>query len=65
MRGAVLYKLGLGCVKDRIMRKSYGVSKTVVFDEIKHPASRKFKGIDGVVRCRDVMHWYAKKVSPP
>ena len=62
MRGAVLYKLGLDFVKDRIIRKSYGVAMNVAFRPGHHPNSRKVTSLDGVVRCEDVMHWYAYKV---
>jgi hypothetical protein len=62
MRGAVLYKLGLDFVKDRIMRRSYGVAMNVAFRSGHHPNSRKVTSLDGVVRCEDVMHWYAYKV---
>jgi hypothetical protein len=65
MRGAVLYKLGLDFVKDRIMRRSYGVAMNVAFRAGHHPTSRKVTSLDGVVRCEDVMHWYAYKVIPP
>ena len=65
MRGAVLYKLGLDFVKDRIIRKSYGVAMNVAFRPGHHPNSRKVTSLDGVVRCEDVMHWYAYKVRSP
>jgi hypothetical protein len=62
MRGAVLYKLGLDLVTDRVMRVSYGTQMRVPFREGYHPASRKEIGYDGLPRCGGVMHWFAKKV---
>jgi hypothetical protein len=62
MRGAVLYKLGLDFVKDRIMRRNYGVAMNVVFRPGYHPAHRRITGLDGVVRCENVMDWYGNKV---
>jgi hypothetical protein len=63
MKGAVLYKLGLDFVKDRVMRVSYGTTTGVPFEEGHHPDSRKVMGYDGTARCSGVMHWFAKKVS--
>jgi hypothetical protein len=63
MRGAVLYKLGLDFVKDRVMRVSYGTSARVAFEEGYHPISRKVTDYDGYARCSGVMHWFAKKVT--
>ena len=62
MRGAVLYKLGLDFVKDRVMRVSYGTVSRVPFREGYHPVSRKEVDFDGFPRCGGVMHWFAKKV---
>lgn len=62
MRGAVLYKLGLDFVKDRVMRVSYGTAARVPFEEGRHPISRKGIDYDGKARCSGVMHWFAKKV---
>jgi hypothetical protein len=61
MRGAVLYKLGLDYVKDRVARFSYGVTYNAEFVAGHHPNNRKIACLDGVVRCSDVMDWYAKK----
>jgi hypothetical protein len=63
MRGAVLYKLGLDFVKDRVMRVSYGTTVRIPFEEGYHPYSRKVVDYDGTAKCRGVMHWFAKKVS--
>jgi hypothetical protein len=62
MKGAVLYKLGLDFVKDRVLRVSYGTSTCIPFEEGYHPDSRKVMDYDGIARCRGVMHWFAKKV---
>jgi hypothetical protein len=64
MRGAVLYKLGLDFVKDRIMRMSYGVRMRSWWRQGYHPESRRVVGLDGEPRCRGVMDWYAHKVHP-
>jgi hypothetical protein len=62
MRGAVLYKLGLDFVKDRVMRVSYGTSSRVAFRNGYHPLSRRVVDFDGIPRCRGVMQWFVKKV---
>jgi len=65
MRGAVLYKLGLDLVTDRVMRRSYGIATNVPFRRGHHPESARYLDIDGTMRCRDVMHWYVHKVLNP
>lgn len=62
MRGAVLNGLGLNLIKERLMRRSYGITSHPVFVEGEHPVKRRYVDIDGTVRCRDVMNWYAIKV---
>lgn len=62
MRGAVLYKLGLNYVKERIMRWSYGIRYDVLFRPGYHPLSRKVVGLDNVARCEDVIDWFVTKV---
>lgn len=62
MRGAVLYKLGLDFVKDRVMRLSYGVITRVQFRPGYHPQSRRYIPIEGTVSCKGVMDWFAHKV---
>lgn len=64
MRGAVLYGLGLNMVKERLMRRSYGVTSNPAFVANIHNPRRKFVDVDGVERCRDFMDWYAVKVYP-
>jgi hypothetical protein len=62
MRGAVLYKLGLDVVKERIMPRNYGTTMSSVYRQGYHPSARKYMSIDGVTRCRGEMDWYATKV---
>jgi hypothetical protein len=62
MRGAVLHGLGLNLVKERLMRRSYGVTSRPVFVPGRHPENLKYEDVDGTVRCKDVMEWYAIKV---
>jgi hypothetical protein len=62
MRGAVLHKMGINSVKERLMRRSYGVIANKAFRQGIHPEFRKFTDIAGVVRCRGNMNWYATKV---
>jgi hypothetical protein len=62
MRGAVLYKLGLDYVKDRVMRRSYGVPTSVIFRDGYHPVSRRWVDAAGDTRCQGVMRWFASKV---
>jgi hypothetical protein len=63
MRGAVLYKLGLDFVKDRVLPRSYGINAEAIFRPGYHPESRKVEDLDGVTCCRGTMFWFAKKVS--
>ena len=61
MKGAVLHKLGLNFVKERMMRRSYGVAFNRPF---KHgdPTDRKGTNLRGETICRGAMKWYASKV---
>lgn len=63
MRGAVLYGLGLHLVKERLMRRSYGVTSHPAYVAGLHPQHRRFVDVDGTERCKDVMDWYAIKVA--
>ena len=65
MRGAVLYKLGLNFVKERLMRRSYGACVQVLFSSGYHPEHLKVECIDGVIRCDRVMDWFVQKVPSP
>jgi hypothetical protein len=62
MRGAVLYKLGLDYVKDRVLRLSYGIQTNVLFRRDYHPVARRYVDFSGQLRCRGYMRWYAKRV---
>lgn len=62
MKGAVLYKLGLDFVKDRVMRVSYGTPTRAPFREGYHPSSRRVFGLDGIAKCSGVLHWFVTKV---
>ena len=65
MRGAILHRLGLNCVKKRLLRRHYGVTLSPPFEEGHHPKSRRFMDrVLGVPRCEGVMCWLAAKVSP-
>ena len=63
MRGAVLHRMGFNFVKERIMRRNYGVTyiKTP-FEPGVDPENLKEISISGLPACRDVMRWYATKV---
>jgi hypothetical protein len=65
MHGAVLHKLGLDFVMDRMMRASYGVHMDHVFRAGKDPEHRKFLAMDGVLRCKGRFDIYKKKVPFP
>jgi len=64
LRGAVLHGLGLTSIKERLMRRSYGVSSHPAFIQGVHDEKRKWVDTAGDVRCRDVMEWFATKVVP-
>ena len=62
MRGAVLYKLGLDFVKERIARRHYGHAWNPNFIQGHHPEYRKFTNVDGWVLCSNAVDYYVKKV---
>ena len=63
MRGAVLYKMGLNLVKERLMRRHYGVVyNRYGFNEGSDPEGLRGFDINGELLCRDVMEWYTQKV---
>lgn len=65
VRGAVLYGLNSGIVRERILRRHYGIPTSVVWDPEKHPIERRWKDdLDGTWRV-DVMKWYVSKVFTP
>jgi hypothetical protein len=63
MKGAVLYKLGLDLVRNRVMRVSYGIEQRLPFQEGRHPESLRVIGLEGHSMCEGIMYWFAKKVS--
>ena len=62
MRGAVLYKMGMNMVKERVMRRHYGLVISDIFREGYDPEALKFRGKDGSWRVKNVLHWFANKV---
>lgn len=62
MRGAVLHKLGLDYVKERIMRAHYGTSVSMPFRYGIDPPNLKYVNASGEERCNRVMEWLAHKV---
>jgi hypothetical protein len=62
MRGAVLHKLGMDSVKERILRAHYGIPNDVIFRKGHHPTDRRYISVAGEDRCRGVMKWFANKV---
>lgn len=63
MRGAVLHKMGLNLVKERMMRRHYGVSHYRNFLEGQDPEYLRGEDAAGDIICNSVMKWYAKKVQ--
>jgi hypothetical protein len=62
MRGAVLYKMGMNMVKERVMRRHYGLVISDIFREDFDPEELKFRGKDGSWRVKNVLHWFVNKV---
>jgi hypothetical protein len=61
--GSVLYSTGLKYVRERVLRRHYGIITKVDFEEGKHPPNLRIIDLDGKVKCRDVVHWFARKVN--
>ena len=61
MKGAVLHKLGLNFVKERIMRRSYGIDMSRPWED-DDPIANKGISYAGETICCDVMRWYTTKV---
>lgn len=61
MRGAVLYKMELNMVKDRVMRRNYGIVIADTFRE-GDPEKLKYCGKDGKFMTRNVLDWFVRKV---
>lgn len=63
MRGAVLHKMGLHLVKERLMRRHYGVEFwRRGFQNGIDPEYLRGCDATGEEVCKDVMNWYATKV---
>ena len=62
MKGAVLHKLGLNAIKERVMRRHYGVEYKAPFEEGVHPEHLKTRNAAGTIVCRAACKWYANKV---
>lgn len=62
MKGAVLHKMGLNYVKERMLRRNYGVSHYRDFNYGKDPIRLQGEDAAGDVVCFSVMNWYANKV---
>jgi hypothetical protein len=60
-----MYGLNSNTVRERILRRHYGIATSVVWDEWKHPLERRWTDhLDGTRRV-DVMRWYVAKVPLP
>src|SRR5437763_1296131 len=62
MKGAILHKLGLNAIKERVMRRHYGVEYKAPFEEGVHPEHLKTRNAAGTIVCRAACKWYANKV---
>jgi len=65
MKGAVLYRLGMNSVRERVMRDNYGLSCTQIFRQRVHPESSKFIDPRGDLRTNKGVIWLANKVISP
>src|SRR5579859_3969768 len=64
MQGAILHGLGYNLVKERLIRRSYGVISSPEFVPGQHPEERKFHDESGTPRCKGMMEWFVCKVIP-
>jgi hypothetical protein len=65
VRGAVMHGLNSRIVKQRVLRRHYGIATSVAWNNERHPLERRWKDkLDGTWRV-DVMRWYAQKVILP
>jgi len=65
MKGAVLYRLGMNSVKERMVRDNYGLSCSQIFRQGVHPESSKYVDPSGETRTNAGVDWIVKKVSCP
>ncbi len=60
-----MYGLNSRIVRERILRRHYGIATSVVWNPEKHPLERRWRDkLDGTWRV-DVMKWYVTKVDSP
>ena len=57
MRGAVLYKMELNMVKDRVMRRNYGIAISEEFVD-GDPKEFKYMGKGGKWMVCNVLDWF-------
>lgn len=59
----MMHGLNSRIVKQRVLRRHYGIATSVAWNNEKHPLERRWKDkLDGTWRV-DVMRWYASKVT--
>lgn len=57
-----MYGLDSQLVKERVLRRHYGIVTSVLWDREKHPFDRRWQDrFDGTWRV-DIMAWYVAKV---
>jgi len=65
VRGAVMHGLDDRIVKQRTLRRHYGIATSVIWDAAKYPIDRRWKDqLDGTWRI-DIVRWYVHKVCCP
>jgi hypothetical protein len=58
-----MHGLNSRIVKQRVLRRHYGIATSVAWNNERHPLERRWKDkLDGTWRV-DVMRWYAQKVN--
>ena len=58
-----MHGLNSRIVKQRVLRRHYGIATSVAWNNERHPLERRWKDkLDGSWRV-DVMRWYAQKVT--
>jgi hypothetical protein len=58
-----MYGLDSRLVKERVLRRHYGIVTSVLWDEEKHPLDKRWQDrFDGTWRI-DIMNWYVAKVN--
>lgn len=62
MKGAVLYRLGMNWIKERKMRRNYGIEISTDFTPGVHPESSRYTDASGRDLTRVGLEWVAYKV---